>query len=69
MTVKPEKTRRETTPESAEAQEKERCDDEAVRDTVSAEREPGSSSILPGPPIPPDEQRKLREKQQTRTND
>lgn len=69
MSMKPRETGRTTTPESAEAREKEQRDDEAVRDSVSAEREPGSSSVLPGPPIPPDEQRKLRNKRQTRTND
>lgn len=69
MSVKREKTGRATTPESAEAREKEQQDDEAVRDSLSAKREPGSSSVLPGPPIPPDEQRKLRNKRQARTND
>jgi hypothetical protein len=56
------------TPNGAEAREKARRDDEAVRETVTAEpetEEKGTKSVLPGPPIPPSVQNELRnEKQQ-----
>lgn len=45
-------------PESASDIEKERLDDEAVSEAVTAED--GKRSVLPGPPIPPETQAELR---------
>jgi hypothetical protein len=55
------------TPNGAESREKVRADDEAVREAVTSEpetAEKGTKSVLPGPPIPPDVQQKLRETEQ-----
>lgn len=58
-----------TTPESATSLEKSRRDDRAVSKAVKAtgpsERQ-GTTSVLPGPPIPPRVQADIREKSQRR---
>lgn len=54
-------------PESATAREEERLDDEAVEDTVNVSAAEGSArSVLPGPPIPPREQEKIRNEKKPR---
>ena len=59
---KPREARHPTTPESATSLEKERLDDEAVENAVTVTETPtGTHSVLPSPPIPPNEQKKVRE--------
>ena len=54
-------------PESATAREDERVDDEAVEDTVNVPAAGGGDrSVLPGPPIPPREQEKIRNEKKPR---
>jgi hypothetical protein len=60
--MSPNKQSNYKTPAGAETNEKTRTDDEAVKDAVTAEDD--KKSVLPGPPIPPSVQRKLRESSQ-----
>jgi hypothetical protein len=57
------------TPDSATDREKSRLDDDAVREAVTANTGPAdqsTSSVLPGPPIPPDVQAEIREEKEPR---
>ncbi len=56
------------TPDSASGREKTASDDEAVSSAVNidpATAGEGATSVLPGPPIPPAVQNRLRNEQQT----
>ncbi len=53
------------TPDSADAQERVRADDDAVREAVTAKHHgAGQNSALPGPPISPEVQKQIRNKSQ-----
>lgn len=54
------------TPDSVTDREKSELEDDAVSKALTGSEPPesGSKSVLPGPPIPPEEQAKLREEQQ-----
>ncbi len=55
------------TPEGADAQERLRADDDAVRNAVTSKPTGvGQNSALPGPPIPPEVQKQIRNKSQKR---
>lgn len=54
-------------PESATAREEERVDDAAVESVVNVPAGKGAErSVLPGPPIPPREQEKIRNERKPR---
>lgn len=61
-------TKKEQTPDSASAREKVAQGDDAVSKTVNTESDAkdGTTSVLPGPPIPPDIQDKVRNERQRR---
>lgn len=59
-----------TTPDSATSLEKERLDDDAVEKAVTVDPSAATpKSVLPSPPIPPNEQRKVREGMVTEDDD
>lgn len=50
------------TPRSASDREKSAIDDNAVEDALNADDNSGVGSVLPGPPIPPKAQARLKNK-------
>jgi len=69
MSAKKTVQKENTTPESVTDHEKSRLDDEAVREAVTANTgraDQSTSSVLPGPPIPPDVQAEVREESEPR---